>query len=303
MKQTIDSRRLKAFVVLAENGSYTATARQLFLTHSAISHAMRALETEVGCRLLRTLNKKAILTEAGEALLPHAQRVLAEMQQAHTTLSGLNKWGVRRLRLAVSPDFDADFLAPVLVTFHREFPSLRLRVETGVTGEPEDWLLENRADIVLAEQPPAHEEIEFISLLTGSFQLVVNADHPLAKAKTLPRKELGAHPCFLPRTTVRARKQMEEYLVHREFNLTLAGEIDSPEAIKQFIQHTKAISFLPAWSVAPQLQSGVFTTLPLGRTSLEKSWGILHPRHRPLNHAESTLVKLCRKRFAERQEK
>lgn len=299
MNQTLDSRRLKAFVVLAGNGSYTETARQLFVTHSAISHSMRALEAEVGCRLLSKLNKKAILTEAGEALLPHARRILDEMGQAYTTLKDLNKWGFRRLRLAASADFDSDFLSPVLLNFHREFPNILLQVEACGTSEPESWLQNNQADIVLAEKPPANETIEFIPLLADRFHLVVNASHPLAASKNVPPRELGSHPCFLPRGSSRGRKQLEDFLTSREINLSLAGEMVSLDAIKQFVNQTDALSFLPGWSVGAELKNQSFVSLPLGRKIFEQTWGILHSRSRPLNHAESTLLKFCRKRVTD----
>lgn len=299
MNHLLDSRRLKAFVVLAENGSYTETARQLFVTHSAISHSMRALEEEAGCRLLSKLNKKAVLTEAGEALLPHARRVLEEMRQAHSTLGRLNKWGFRRLRLAASPDFGPDFLSPVLLKFHREFPNIMLQVEACGPSDPECWLQNNQADVVLAEKPPASEDIEFIPLLADRFHLVVNFSHPLAASKNVPRQELGSHPCFLPRSSSRGRKQLEDYFSSREIGLNLAGEIDSLGAIKQFVKHSNVMSFLPGWNVAAELRDRTFASLPVGRVPFEQTWGIMHSRARPLNHAESILLKLCRKRVAE----
>jgi DNA-binding transcriptional LysR family regulator len=93
MNETLDSRQLTAFAVLAKTESYMETARRLCLTPSAIHHAMRALEEDVGCRLLTKMGKKIALTEAGEALLYHAQHVLEELDQARRMLTHLNKWG------------------------------------------------------------------------------------------------------------------------------------------------------------------------------------------------------------------
>src|SRR4051812_25904923 len=78
MKPPFDSRQLRAFSVLARTGSFTASARELHLTQSAISHSMKALEQETGCRLLDRMGKKATLTQAGEQLLQHAERILNE---------------------------------------------------------------------------------------------------------------------------------------------------------------------------------------------------------------------------------
>ena len=96
MNESLDSRQLKAFVILSKTGSYTEAAKQLFVTHSAVSHSMKALESQVGCRLLSKVRKKTVLTEAGEAFLHHARRALEEMRQARVTVAELNKWGSRR---------------------------------------------------------------------------------------------------------------------------------------------------------------------------------------------------------------
>src|SRR6266545_5010168 len=82
MNTPLDSRQVRAFCVLARTGSFTQTARELHLTQSGISHSMKALERETGCRLLDRLGKKVALTQAGEQLLHHATKILQEMENA-----------------------------------------------------------------------------------------------------------------------------------------------------------------------------------------------------------------------------
>src|SRR5678815_4364997 len=82
MKPPLDSRQIRAFCVLARTGSFTQTARELHLTQSGISHSMKALESETGCRLLDRLGKKIVLTQAGEQLLHHTKKILFEMESA-----------------------------------------------------------------------------------------------------------------------------------------------------------------------------------------------------------------------------
>src|SRR5579885_1830341 len=99
MNFPLDSRQLRAFRVLARTGSFTQTARELHLTQSGISHSVTALQPEIGCRLLDRLGKKVVLTQAGEQLLKHAEKILGEMDSARESLTQLGKWGKGRLRL------------------------------------------------------------------------------------------------------------------------------------------------------------------------------------------------------------
>jgi DNA-binding transcriptional LysR family regulator len=293
MNESLDSRQLHAFVFLARTGSHTETAKQLYVTHSAISHSIRNLEEQVGCRLFHKLGKKVMLTEAGEALRLYAERALSEMQQARIALADLNQWGSRRLRLAVEAIFPPDFLTAVLLKFRHEFPRAAIQVETCPPGQAAS-LLENRAmDLILAAKPPANENIEFRPLLSDRFHCLVNADHPLAAAAKISRAEFAAQPCILLRGCGHERKALETQLLQRDIALNVAAEVDNLETVKSFVKQTPLVSLLPGWVIAPELKSRSLVSLSFSRKPIEQSWGLLHARARPLNHAESMLWKFC----------
>lgn len=89
MKPILDSRKLLAFVTLARCGSFTETARELFLTQSAVSHAIKSLEDELECRLFDRLGRKAKLTQSGRHLMEYASRILEDMQLARADLKAI----------------------------------------------------------------------------------------------------------------------------------------------------------------------------------------------------------------------
>src|SRR5690348_9547492 len=131
MKTPLDSRRIRAFSVLARTGSFTQTARELHLTQSGISHSMKELERETGCRLLDRLGKKVVLTQAGEQLLHHVNKILQEMENAQRALAHLGKWGRGRLRLGASTTACQHIIPPVLREFKESFPDHAITIEPG----------------------------------------------------------------------------------------------------------------------------------------------------------------------------
>jgi len=299
MNESLDSRRLKAFVALAKTGSYTKTAMELCVTHSAICHAMRELEAEVGCRLLAKLGKKIALTEAGEALLYHALRSLDELDQARRALTYLNKWGTRRLRLAADAIFLSIFLAPVLLRFHKESPNILLQVESFDSDESFSLLENNQVDVILTEKPATNDKVDFFPLLTDQCHLIVKSGHPLAAKNGALRDEIGKYPCFLIKESSQRRKQVEDFMLKHQIKLNILGEIENLETIKELVKSTLAMSFLPRWSIAKELECHSMVALPHGRRVFERTWGLVHSRSRPLNLTGSTLLKLCRKRVSE----
>lgn len=89
MTRPIDSRQLLAFVCAARRLSFTQAAQDLHLTQSAISHAMRALEDDLGCRLFARVGRTVQLTVSGERFLHEAERILGEMEQARASVQTL----------------------------------------------------------------------------------------------------------------------------------------------------------------------------------------------------------------------
>src|ERR1039457_3275127 len=161
MKAPIDSRRLQQFSVLARTGSFTQTARELHLTQSGISHSMKALESETGCRLLDRLGKKAILTQAGEQLLKHAGKILLQMDAARESLTQLGKWGKGRLRLGASTTACQHLIPPVLREFKESFPDHAISLEPGDTPELVTALLGHRIDLALFLEVPREPQLKF----------------------------------------------------------------------------------------------------------------------------------------------
>ncbi len=299
MNETLDSRQLKAFTVLAKTESHTETARQLYLTPSAICHAMRVLEEDVGCRLFAKAGKKIALTEAGEALLYHAHRALDELDQARRTLTHLNKWGTRRLRVAADATFLSTFLTPVLLKFHKEFPNILLQIQSFDSDETFSLLENNHVDVILTEKPAINGAVDFFPILTDQYHLIVKSGHPLAVKNGALRDEFGKYPCFLIKDSGQRRKQVEDFMLKHKIKLNLLGEIENLGTIKELVKRTLAVSFLPRWSITKELENHSVVALPYGRRVFERTWGFVCSRSHPLNMTGSALLKLCRKRVTE----
>lgn len=83
----LDSRKLLAFVMLAQTGSFTLAAHELGITQSAVSHSIKSLEIELEIRLVDRRGRQIRLTSPGKQLLSHAKRILADMEEARADLA------------------------------------------------------------------------------------------------------------------------------------------------------------------------------------------------------------------------
>src|SRR5262245_9948353 len=149
MTPPIDSRQLRAFATLARTASFTLAAKELFLSQSAVSHSMKALEGAVGCRLFDRMGKRVLLTQAGETVLHHAEKILQEMSTARNALEQLGKWGRGRLRVGASTTACQYILPPVLREFKESFPQALITIQPGDTRKAIELLHSNRIDLAI----------------------------------------------------------------------------------------------------------------------------------------------------------
>src|SRR5258707_1212866 len=120
----MDTRLLKMFCAVAESGSLVTAAAQLHLTPSAISHGIKALETESGCRLFERTSKKLLLNQAGEQLLAQVREPLAALEAAGESLKRLGKWGQTRLRIGTAASACRHILPGVIRELKKTYPQL-----------------------------------------------------------------------------------------------------------------------------------------------------------------------------------
>ena len=293
MSEPLDSRQLRAFRVLARTGSFTQTARELHLTQSGISHSMKALETEIGCRLLDRLGKKVVLTQAGEQLLKHAEKILGEMDSARESLTQLGKWGKGRLRLGASTTACQHIIPAVLREFKESFPDHAITIEPGDTPELVQGLLQQKIDIALS-LASNETQLEFQPLFTDELHFILAALHPWAKARRVERDEIPRQNYILYNKHSITFRLIEEYFRREQMVLNTVIEVGSMEATKELVKLGIGVSILAPWICKKEIEEGSLVALPLGRKKLQRRWGILHWRGRRLTLAEETFIGLCK---------
>jgi DNA-binding transcriptional LysR family regulator len=295
MKPTLDSRQLHAFAALARRGSFTLAAKDLFLTQSAVSHAIKALEDDLGCRLLDRVGRRVLLTQAGEQFLRHTEKILREMEAARTGLETLNKWGHGRLRVGASTTACQHILPTVLREFRQSYPKCVIRIEPGDHGQQLDLLRGGHIDLAIVLEPPAQSltEFAFVPLFEDELRFVVAPLHPWAAMARVPREAIEAETLVLYNKTSQTFRLVGEYFRDEKVVLSNFIELGSMEAIKELVKIGIGAGILAPWIARAELDSGSLVALPLGARKLRRRWGVAHLKGRRLALGEETFVGLC----------
>jgi DNA-binding transcriptional LysR family regulator len=289
-----DSRELRAFVILARCGSFTKAARQLSLSQSAVSHSIKALETDAGCRLLDRMGKTVSLTLAGEQLLRYSEKILTDMGDARAALVQLGKWGHARLRLAASATACQYLLPGVLRQFKRDFPKAIIHIEAVDTPQAMELLHERRVDLAIALQTEDMGGFHFQRLFVDDLAFILAPDHPWVTSGSGP-VDVPRQNYIFYRPASQTSRLISDYFQRTGIALNNVIEIGSMEAIKEMAKVGLGIALLPRWMVDKDLRQKTLVAMPVGPRKLRRVWGVLWRREHPLNVAQDAFVKICQR--------
>ena len=185
----LNIQRLRILREIAQRGSITAAAGSLFLTPSAVSQQMAALERETGVPVLERVGRGVRLTEAGERLAARTDAVLAALEAAEADLAAIAAGPVGRLTVCAFPTAARVLLVPALVALGRRYPRLHI---TMVDLEPEESLPKLRVgelDVVVTHEygvlpSTADPAFDQEPLLTEPVFLALPRRHPRAGKPT-----------------------------------------------------------------------------------------------------------------------
>ncbi len=291
----MDTRRLRMFCTVARRGSLIAAARDLHLTPSALSHGLKKLETQIGCRLLDRIGKRIYLNQAGEQLLSQVTKPLADLDQAGEEIKRLGKWGQTRLRIGAAASACQYILPAVIKDLKKSFDNVSLQVVSGDIPETVEMLYQNKIDLALGVTPEKKDGLEVRLIFKDELLFTFAPSHPWASVRAIPKNEIPTQPYILYQCLSFTAQLVEEYF--REENMVphTIMEIDNLEAIKELVKLNLGVAILPPWIAAQELRQRTLCMRPMGRRPLHRQWSIISLSGRRLNLMEETFCRLCKK--------
>ncbi|MFI9583798.1 LysR family transcriptional regulator [Streptomyces sp. NPDC052236] len=170
-------QQLVYFVAVAETRHFTRAAERVHVAQPSLSQQIRALEKELGAELFSRARGNIALTDAGEALLPLARRILADADTARQEVQELAQLRRGRVRLGATPSICTGLLPEVLRTFHDLHPGIELLIEESGSHDLVRELARGALDLALIVEPlpPGSPALTTVELLREDLVVVSSA--------------------------------------------------------------------------------------------------------------------------------
>jgi DNA-binding transcriptional LysR family regulator len=288
----VDTRLLRAFVAVAEEGHITRAADRLTLAQPALSKQLRRLEQLLGAELLVRGSRGTTLTATGMALLPAARDTLAAWQTAQRRVRTAARAGLPQLTVGFIANAAGDHTPAIVRRFNSLRPTLRVEMLQSDWEDPTAGLDSGASDVALLRLPiPDNEELRIQPLFEEPRLVAMPADHPLADRAELTIDDLVDEPFIAPRGPA-AWRDWWLAVEHRGGRPPVIGAVvGTPDEYVQAILNGLGLSLAFASAARFYAPPGI-TYRPIA--GLPASTVAVAHRHDTVNPAVDDFVRACK---------
>jgi len=276
----IDTRRLQLFVVSAQTLNFATAAQRLNLVPSAVSHAIKALEEDLGCGLFQRNGPKVTMTRAGVRLLPFAEDLLNRMAVLRKEVGAI-KGESRRLKVMMPEYFCSSVLPAMLPDFAECFPAIDLQVlpceglETSMEA-----LTSGETDMLVWFSTGVSGDVVRRDLFSESLGLYVAPFHPLARAQEVDTTMFQKNILLV--ADAECHRLATEKLVSEPGGQSRIWRLPSVDTIRELARVGWGVAMLTESAAATSVAAGTLKKVehlgqPLRRTSSAYWMGRLQP--------------------------
>ena len=247
----MDFDQLETFLEVAKLSSFSRAAERRFRTQPAISAQIRALEEEVGAKLLDRSGGKVAITAAGKVFQKYAEETLEQRRVVLIALAEMHRVPRGEIVVAANEGTCLHILPEVFADFKRQYPSVAVSVKRSEHNKILEAIIENSCDFGIVSMPVPDKRLTVVPIHRDELIVITPATSAGRTARSHGR---GSHrvPVLLPKLG-RTRDALEAIFHDRRLKPTVSMELDSSELLKRFVAVGVGVGFIARSNVVEDL--------------------------------------------------
>jgi len=288
----MDFDQLETFLEVARNLSFSRAAERRFRTQPAISAQIRALEEEVGAKLLDRTGGKVSITAAGKIFLSYVESALEARRAVMRGVAEAERVPGGEIVVAANEGSCLHILPEVFAEFKRSYPDVGITVKRSETREVLDAVIDNSADFGVAAMPVNDKRITAVLIHKDELVLITPAGHPLAKHSEIAVSQIDEYPLLLPKAG-RTRDSIERLFEDRNMKPNISMELDSSELLKRFVSAGVGIGFCPFAAAQGDVRLGITAVVRMADAQIRRDMALVFRKDKALSRASLAFIDIA----------
>ncbi len=288
----MDFDQLETFLEVARLSSFSRAAERRFRTQPAISSQIRALEEEVGAKLLDRSGGKVAMTGPGKVFQKYAEETLEQRRIMLVTLAEMHRIPRGEIVVSANEGTCLHILPEVFAEFKRQYPSVAVNVKRLEHSKILEAIIDNSCDFGVVSMPVPDKRLTVVPIHRDELIVITPPHHPLAGGKKATVAEVVEYPLLLPKLG-RTRDALEALFHERRLKPIVSMELDSSELLKRFVAADVGVGFVPRSHVAEDLQAKALAALTLADASIQRELALVFRKDKALSRAALAFIEIA----------
>ncbi len=288
----MDFDQLETFLEVARLSSFSRAAERRFRTQPAISAQIRALEEEVGARLLDRSGGKVSLTAAGKVFQRYAEDTLEQRRVVLISLAEMQRVPRGEIVVGANEGTCLHILPEVFAEFKRQYPNVGVGIKRLEHNKTLEAIMDNSCDFGIVSLPVNDKRLTVVPIHRDELIVITPPDHLLANHDKATIAEVVEFPLLLPKVG-RTRDALENLFHEERLKPTISMELDSSELLKRFVAVGVGVGFIAHSNVVEDLQAKVLAAVTLADASIQRDLALVFRKDKALSRAALAFIDIA----------
>jgi DNA-binding transcriptional LysR family regulator len=288
----MDLDQLETFLEVARLSSFSRAAERRFRTQPAISSQIRALEEEVGARLLDRSGGKVSITAAGKIFQKWAEETLDTRKAVLAAIAEAERVPRGEIVVGANEGTCLHILPEVFADFKKQYPTVAVSIKRADYARVLESVIDNSVDFGVVSLPVSDNRLTAVLIHRDELVIIAPPQHPLAKMKSVSIGEVTKFPLLLPKAG-HTRDALEELFHERKLKPHYSMELDSSELLKRFVAADVGVGFIARSNALEDVRAGALQVIPISDAQIRRDLALIFRKDKALSRAALAFIDIA----------
>ena len=288
----MDFDQLEIFLEVARLSSFSRAAEKRFRTQPAISSQIRALEEEVGARLLDRSGGRVSLTGAGKLFFKYSEDTLEQRRIILTAIAETESVPRGEIIVGANEGTCLHILPEVFAQFRQDYPDVAVGIKRADYARILESILENAVDFGVVSLPVTDNRLQVVMIHRDELVVITPPGHPLAGKKSATVAQVAVYPLVVPKAG-HTRDALNALFYDHHVKPRFAMEMDSSELLKRFVAADVGVGFIARSNIQEDIRANALAAVALADGQIRRDLALVFRKDKVLSRAAQAFIDIA----------
>jgi len=288
----MDFDQLETFLEVARLLNFSRAAERRFRTQPAISSQIRALEEEVGGKLLDRSGGKVSVTAAGKLFQKFAEGILESRRAMLTSIAETERIPRGEIVVGANEGTCLHILPEVFAEFKKQYPDVNIGINRADYATIMECVIDNSVDFGVVSLPVNDNRLTVVLIHRDELIIIAPPQHPLAQLKAATIEQAAKFPLVVPKAG-HTRDALENLFYEKKLKPRYTMELDSSELLKRFVAADAGIGFIASSNCLEDVRANALVAIPISNATIRRDIALVFRKDKALSRAALAFIDIA----------